>query len=43
MGNNYWESRIPANGEFPSPSVTWDAWQDYIKTHPQGANKKIQR
>lgn len=36
---HYWESRIPANGEFPSPSVTWDAWQDYIKTHPQGANK----
>jgi photosystem II stability/assembly factor-like uncharacterized protein len=35
----YWEPRILPNGEFPSPSVTWDAWQDYIKTHPEATNK----
>ena len=35
----YWEPRILPNGEFPSPSVTWDEWKEYIKTHPETANK----
>lgn len=33
----YWESRVSKTGEFPSPSITWDAWQDYISTHPEAA------
>lgn len=35
----YWEQRILPDGTFPSPSATWDAWQDYIATHPTEANK----
>lgn len=35
----YWEQRILPDGTFPSPSVTWDAWQDYVTTHPTEANK----
>jgi len=33
----YWESRVSKTGEFPSPSITWDAWQDYLSTHPEAA------
>jgi photosystem II stability/assembly factor-like uncharacterized protein len=35
----YWEPRINADGSFPKSSATWDAWHDYLKTHPQSANK----
>jgi photosystem II stability/assembly factor-like uncharacterized protein len=30
----YWEPRVHPNGEFPSSSATWDAWQEYDKSHP---------
>jgi PKD repeat protein len=33
----YWETRVSKTGEFPSPSVTWDTWHEYIKTHPEVA------
>ncbi len=35
----YWEQRILPDGTFPSPSVTWDEWQEYVKMHPQSVNK----
>lgn len=31
----YWETRVSKSGEFPSPSVTWDAWNEYLKSHPE--------
>jgi len=37
----YWEQRILPDGTFPSPSVTWDAWQDYLTTHTETANKMM--
>ena len=35
----YWEQRILSDGTFPSPSVTWDSWQEYLTSHPTGVNK----
>lgn len=35
----YWEPRVLPNGQFPSPSVTWDEWQEYIKTHSQSVRE----
>jgi len=37
----YWEPRILPNGEFPSPAVTWDAWQKYVNEHPQVTNNTL--
>lgn len=31
----YWETRINKDGSFPSSSVTWDNWHEYLNTHPE--------
>lgn len=35
----YWEPRILPDGKFPSSSVTWDNYQEYLETHPD-ANER---
>lgn len=37
----FWESRLLANGEFPSPSINLDEYNKYIKTHPNSSKKDI--
>ncbi len=37
----YWEPRILPNGKFPSSSVTWDEYHNYLKSHPQIENKMM--
>jgi hypothetical protein len=31
----YWEQRALPDGSFPSPSITWDEWNEYLRTHPE--------
>ena len=35
----YWESRVEADGTFPSSAVTWNAWKDYVEANPESDNK----
>lgn len=30
----YWEPRVLADGHFPSQSIIWDEYQNYLKAHP---------
>lgn len=34
----YWETRVDKNGNFPKSSITWDNWQEYLKTHPEAGD-----
>lgn len=34
----YWETRVDKNGNFPSSSITWDNWKEYVKIHPEAGD-----
>jgi len=38
----YWESRLLPNGEFPSPSITWDEFHKYYSQRNQNAQRSAQ-
>lgn len=38
----YWESRLLPNGEFPSPSITWDEFHKYYSQRNQNAQRSVQ-
>ena len=38
----YWESRLLPNGEFPSPSITWDEFHKYYSQRNQNEQRSTQ-
>lgn len=38
----YWESRLLPNGEFPSPSITWDEFYKYYSQRNQNSQRSAQ-
>lgn len=38
----YWESRLLPNGEFPSPSITWDEFHKYYSQRNQNSQRSAQ-